>query len=161
MGEPTIRPMTPDDAAAVWGLVQAQPQLNNNSFYLYHLLGTHFSSTCRVAELDGVVVGAVTGYRPPSDPETLFVWQLVVGESARKRGIASALVRALIATQSNKPVRVQATISPGNEASYGVFRALARSQGTELDVTRFLDAERIPDEGGKPEHEDLVTCVLA
>lgn len=89
---PAIRRVRPADAEAVWRLVRGCPELDPNSFYCYHLLCTAFSATAGVAEIAGEIVGCVTGFRPPEDPETLFVWQMCVAEHARRQGVAGLMV---------------------------------------------------------------------
>ena len=118
--------------------------LDRNSAYLYLLLCRDFSDTCLVASRDGNVVGFVTGYRIPSDPEVLFIWQVGVASNAKRQGIALRLLRELAERNAGKVTAIEATVSPSNVASRRLFESLARGFGVSL-----ID---VPDGGF---HEDL------
>lgn len=119
------------DGPALWALVRASGRLDANSPYAYLLLCTHFADTCVIAERNGRVVGFVTAYRPPSNPEVIFVWQIAVAVAARGRGIAKRLLRTLLERPACAGVRfLEATVTPSNHPSKKLFHAFARS----LDV---------------------------
>ena len=130
-GQPTFRHPTREDGQAVHGLIVGTGVLDENSLYCTFLQCTHFASTCMVAELGGEVVGWVSGYRPPEDPDTLFVWQVAVAEAARGRGLARRLIRNLLDSEGCDGVaRIKTTITPDNRSSWKMFGSLAE----ELDA---------------------------
>lgn len=132
---PTMR-----DAQAIWRIVVDSGVLDENSLYLYLLLCRDFSSTCLVARQGNQVVGFVTAYRLPRDPDVLFVWQVGVARRARRQGIALQLLHRLVQRCSRSSLRcVEATIAPSNTASHRLFESLAHS----------LDApwQRLPESG--------------
>jgi L-2,4-diaminobutyric acid acetyltransferase len=73
---PELREPTSEDGAAVWQLIKDCAPLDRNSLYCNLLQCDHFASTCVAAELDGDIVGWVSGYIVPDSPDTLFIWQV-------------------------------------------------------------------------------------
>jgi L-2,4-diaminobutyric acid acetyltransferase len=121
-----IRSMTTNDAATIWGLARATGVLDENSAYLYLLLGRDFADTCLVAEEAGELIGFSTGYVLPANSEVLFVWQVGVDPRHHRRGIGLQLLTEMISRKRQVGVRfVEATVSPSNTASLGLFNRLA------------------------------------
>src|SRR3546814_7919148 len=75
-----------EDGAAISKLIAACPPLDRNSAYCNLLQCSHFADTCIVAERDGYIAGWISGYRPPSEPDRFFIWQVAVSETARGAG---------------------------------------------------------------------------
>ena len=144
------------DADAIWRLVENSGSLDHNSFYCYFVLCHFFSATCAVAELEGSVVGFVSGFSPPEQPDTLFVWQVRVQEAARGMGLAHKLIAFVVAAQEGRIRFIEATISPDNLASQAVFHSLARTYKIEMvEVAGFLPAAMFPVAAGHHEQENL------
>lgn len=140
----------------MWQLTSQSPALDLNSTYSYLLLCRHFSQTCLVAECgsDLPLAGFVTGYLPPGHPDTLFVWQIAVAADARRTGLGRRLIDALLDRLLPTGVRfLQATVSPGNQASRALFRSVARDRGVHLQESAFFDETLFPAEAGSPMHE--------
>lgn len=122
-----------EDGPEVWRLVNEVGTLDRNSSYTYALLCRDFSETCLLAERGGQLQGCVTGYRPPAQPETIFVWQVGVSPQARGQGLASRLLDGLLRVPGCREVRfLETTVTPSNEASRALFQSLARRLETEL-----------------------------
>ncbi|MFT5427281.1 MAG: L-2,4-diaminobutyric acid acetyltransferase [Gammaproteobacteria bacterium] len=110
------------DGVAVNRLVSACPPLDNNSTYCNLLQCMHFAKTSCLLELDGVVVGFISGYLLPDKPDTLFVWQIAIDKSARKKGYARKMLLKILQHAICKNVRyMETTITKSNEASWGMF----------------------------------------
>lgn len=125
-GEIEFRRPTARDGSDVWALVGDLKNLDDNSMYCNLLQCTHFADTCAVAEIDGEVVGWISGYLPPSEDDTLFVWQVAVAPAMRGRGVAKGLVRTLLERPACASVRrIQSTITRDNEASWALFGSVA------------------------------------
>ncbi len=140
--EPAIRPVRVDDGPAIWRLVRDSGTLDRNSLYAYLLLCQQFGDTCLVAETAGEVAGFVVAFRPPRDPEAIFVWQIGVAVAARGSGLASALLDRLLRQPGCRGVtRLEATVTPSNEASRALFRSLARRLGARLEVASGFGPE--------------------
>jgi len=151
----TIRQPSADDGLAVHALIEACPPLDVNTPYCYHLLVRHFADTCLVAELAGDLVGLITGYCLPREPDVLFVWQMAVSSKARGRGLAGRLLERLVADHlAHGGTRVQTTIGPDNTASRRVFERFADARGAAHAYTPFLSGE---DCGPGHEPEELLT----
>lgn len=150
--DPEIRAATAEDGAAVWRLVKASGVLDVNSSYAYLLFLDHFGDTSVVAEVDGEVVGFVTGFRPPREPEAVFVWQVAVAESARGRGLAGRLLNGLVRLPGCRGVRTMlTTVTPSNTPSQAMFRSFARGVDAEVTVTEYLTGDHFPEGGHEPE----------
>lgn len=108
-----------------------------------------------VAEIDGVVVGAISGYLIPERPDTLFIWQVAVGGAARGQGLALRMLDHIVDRSACRQVRfMETTITENNAASWALFRkfAVKRSAGLNSEVGFDRDVHF----GGQHETETLV-----
>lgn len=145
VGSIALRAARPEDGAALHALVARIGTLELNSAYCYVLCADHFRDTSVVAELDGQLVGLVIGYRPPTRPEALFVWQVGVAPEARRLGLAGTLLEAFAASRGAAGARVlEATVTPDNTASRRLFTAFARARGAELTELPGYDGSQLP-----------------
>lgn len=144
-----LRSSRPKDGAAMHALVERVGLLEQNTAYGYLLMADHFRSTCVVAERDGALVGLVIGYRPPSEPSALFVWQVGVDPSMRGQGLGRTLLNAFVQTPGGRSARsLLATVAPSNGASNKLFAAFAREIRSQVVVTEGYGSELFP-----PGHE--------
>ncbi|MFQ5507924.1 MAG: diaminobutyrate acetyltransferase [Leptospirillia bacterium] len=140
------------DAAAMWRTVRDSGVLDPNSPYCYLLLCRDFASTCAVAEVADEVVGFVTAYVPPNQPDTLFVWQIGVAETFRNNRIATLLLAQLLGREACRGItHIETTITPSNHASRALFEGLARPLGAALTEVPGFGAELFPEAGHEPE----------
>lgn len=147
------RQATPTDGARMWELVQQAGTLELNPSYAYILICQHFGGTCLVAEKDGAIVGFVLAYIPPRQNDTVFVWQVGVSSTVRKRGVGIQLLRHLLALGDCRSVRyIEASVTPSNKPSQNLFRSFARKWGVPCRKIPFFPAEFFPE---KHEAEDL------
>lgn len=146
-----LRRTRPEDGAAIWSLREAVGTLDPNSAYLYLLLADRFRDTCAVAEdASGGLVAFLTGFVPPRQPDTYFVWQIGVHTCARGLGLAGRLLDHVV--DRLPAVRfLEATVSPSNTASSALFRAFARRREAKLVVSAGYPADRFP--AVEPPHE--------
>lgn len=148
---PTIRTPKKSDAAAIHALVSESEALEANSLYAYLLICSHFASTSVVAIGSDGIDGFVAGYRPPTSPGAVFVWQVGVREQARRSGLATKLLQALLDLPACRDLRfLEATVAPSNHASDRLFRGVARERGVTCEVEDFFTAESFGDQA----HED-------
>lgn len=154
MSDVIIRHPRREDGAALHRLVQACPPLDVNTAYAYFLLCDHFSDSCAVVDgEDGELIAAVTGYRPPKEHGVLFVWQLMVSEAGRGKGLAKGLIRWLLEQPAHRDVTwIHTTIGPDNGASQGVFKSLAKNLHTDITSEAYLTGDVL---GEGHEAEDL------
>lgn len=128
-----LRTPTGLDGPAVTALIEASPPLDPNSAYCNLLQCSDFADTCVVAEKDGRIVGWISGYRPPSHPERIFVWQVAVHPSARGLGLGGRMLDELIGRPAVQgATTLTTTITQGNPASWALFTAFARRHGAQL-----------------------------
>ena len=123
------RPET-EDGGEVNALISRCEPLDENSMYCNLLQCSHFADTCVVAELDGEIVGFVSGYIVPDQPEHFFVWQVAVAEEARGLSLAKRMILDILSRESCEGVtELHTTITPDNAPSQGVFSSVARHLG--------------------------------
>jgi L-2,4-diaminobutyric acid acetyltransferase len=133
-GSISLRPPGPADAAAIWRLLGSIPELERNTCYAYVLLCSDFAESCVVAETaTGQLAGFVLGYAPPKRADELFVWQVGVAPAARGTGLGGRMLDHVVATRSTTRF-LTATVSPDNEASRRLFRALARRREVPCEI---------------------------
>lgn len=150
-----------EDGLAIYQLVKASPPLDVNSSYLYFLQASHFADTCVVVEHNQLIVGFLSGYYRPDEPQSLFVWQVAVAESMRGKGLAKRMLQALLAHQKDRQAvtAICCTISPSNKASQALFKSLAQQYNLDLNVTEFIKEAHFGAEGH--EAEELYTLTTA
>lgn len=118
-----------------------------NSSYAYLMWCHDFADTSLVARVGDDVVGFVIGYRRPTAPDTVVVWQIAVDRSQRGRGTAGALLDALVSRLAENGVRyMETTITPDNAASNALFASLAQRWSAAMDRAGTFDAAEFPDE---------------
>lgn len=150
------REPTAEDAAAIARLIASCPPLDPNSLYCNLLQTTHFAGTCIVAERDGRLAGWISGYRPPADPDAMFVWQVAVHPIARGAGLGVAMLQALFARPAVAGAgRLVTTITPSNAASRRMFARFAEERGAALRSEPWFDRDR--HFGGRHESEELIS----
>lgn len=153
-----FRPARAEDGQAMWALVKEMGGLELNTAYFYILYCIDYADSCVVAEVNGELAGFVLGHRPPQRQDSVFVWQVGVAPWMRKQGLAGRMLDALLNQQPSSVRWLEATVSPDNQASRSLFRALARRRNTECSVGEFMPAELFPGGGhGSEKHqpEDL------
>jgi|SRR5690554_5989003 L-2,4-diaminobutyric acid acetyltransferase len=155
VGTPNLRQPTPEDGFLLNRLVAVSPPLDTNSVYCNLLQCSHFADTAVAADLDGKLVGFISGYIPPAKPDTLFVWQVVIAETMRGQGLAKQMMQHLLLRLASRSLRfIETTITPDNDASWGLFRSLARDLNAELVSDVFFRREQ--HFGGQHDDEHLL-----
>lgn len=151
-----IRAPTPEDAADIHALIADCPPLDTNSLYANLIQTTHFSDSCAVARLNGRVVGWISGHRPPGKDKTYFLWQVAVHPDARGMRLPRRMLAAILTRPEQSGVSLlETSITRSNEASWSLFRSLARWLQAPLREERWFDRER--HFRGKHDTEFLVT----
>lgn len=150
----------------MWALAK-ETGLDLNSPYCYLMLGHYFSGTCLVAEEahtplesrngyakenPSEVVGFVAGFRPPAQPDTLFIWQIGVVKKARGNGLASALIQELLRRPECEGVRyLEATVTSSNQASHALFSGQAEKLGAPYELKDCFPSDWFPGEAHEAE----------
>lgn len=151
----TLRTPVKDDGYRLHQLVAECPPLDPNSIYCNLLQCSHFAETGVAAEINGDLVGFISGYIPPQQPETVFVWQVAVHEKGRGQGLAKRMLKAIVARDACKDVtHMETTITEDNEASWALFRSFSRDMGAELTYHEHF--EKDTHFGGKHDSEFLL-----
>lgn len=150
-----IRQPTARDGAAVHRLIAEVGDLEQNTCYAYLLLCSHFASTSLVAEDGGRLLGCVLGYRPPSSPDAMFVWQVGVHPDARGRGLGTSLLTSFVAQPAFEGARfLEATVGTSNTASRALFERFAARLEVPCSISTGYPAALFG-EGASHEDEDL------
>jgi len=138
-----LRKPLPTDGAAVHALVAACPPLDPNSLYCNLLQCTHFADTSALAEVSGEVAAFVSGYRPPTHPDSLFVWQVAVSGAARGQALGKRLMLDILTRPENSGFRfLRTTITADNAASWAMFESLARDLAAPTQRQVLFEADR-------------------
>ena len=155
---PHLRKPNATDGAAIWELVKTCKPLDENYMYCNLIQADHFADTSVVAELDGEIVGWVSGYMIPAKEE-LFIWQVAVGPRARGVGLGKKMLLELVERTACKGATgLKTTITKGNAASWALFSSFARAVGGDLsDEPHF---QRDTHFEGRHDTEHLVAITL-
>lgn len=138
----TLRLPTKDDGYRLSQLVDQCPPLDPNSIYCNLLQCSHFAETGIAAEMDGDLVGFISGYIPPRQPDTIFIWQVAVHEKGRGQGLAKRMLKAIAGGDACRDVtHMETTITADNEASWALFRSFARDLGAEVTDHEHFEKE--------------------
>jgi len=104
---------------------------------------THFADTSVLAEQQGQIVGFISGYLMPSQPDTLFIWQVAVSDSCRGQGLASQMLEQILRRPFCAQVtQLETTVTAANEASKALFQRLAAKLNADLASKTLFDSER-------------------
>jgi len=135
-----IRRPSATDGHNVNQLVESISELDNNSTYCNLLQCSHFSDTSAIAVTDEDTLGFISGYTKPDQPDTLFVWQVAVSSAARGQGLAGKLLNNILERSRPTPFRyIETTITVDNEASWALFRSIARKHDAPLNSSLLFD----------------------
>ncbi len=162
----TLSPPAKGDGRALWRMARAEPALDTNSEYCYHLLQLHHADTCVIARDErGEPAGFIAGTRPqafhygdavtvPAEAagHTLFIWQVATDPGQRGTGLAGRMLQHLLDRPGNADIRfVQGTVIPGNAPSENFFRSIARHFDCDLTHQCLISAAE-QDQEDKPEY---------
>lgn len=155
---PRLRKPNAADGAEIWALVKSCKPLDENSMYCNLIQAEHFRDTCVVAELDGKIVGWISGHLIPAKQE-LFVWQVAVSPLARGLGLGKKMLSDLIERDvCEDATHLKTTITEDNDASWALFKSFARAIGG--DITDSPHYERETHFDGHHDTEHMVTITL-
>ncbi|UCD69028.1 MAG: diaminobutyrate acetyltransferase [Betaproteobacteria bacterium] len=143
----------PADAAQIHELISRCRPLDVNSTYAYLLLCHHHADTCVVARSGNHLVGFISGYVLPRDPDTLFVWQVAVHPEARGARLGARMLEHLMKRESAKTVHfMETTVSPSNAASRRMFQRFACLLRAAVEQEMLFDRDAF----GQQDHEEEV-----
>ncbi len=155
---PRLRKPNASDGADIWKLVRECKPLDENSMYCNLVQADHFRDTCVVAELEGEIVGWVSGHIIP-DGDQLFVWQVAVSPQARGLGLGRKMLDELVKRAAcSDATHLKTTITKDNVASWALFRSFARAIGGDLADEPHFEREEHFD--GRHATEHMVTIAL-
>ncbi len=132
----------PTDGPHVSALIAACPPLDENSRYCNLLQCSHWSDTSVAAWMGDSLVGFMSGYIVPGQPDTYFVWQIAVHSDARGQNLTQRLLDFALGAEACAGVRyLQTTITEENTASKRVFQKLAERRDTQIRSEPFFTRE--------------------
>lgn len=137
----------------IWQLIKNTKNLDLNSAYSYLMLCKYFADTCVVAQSEEKVVGFISAFHPPNQPDVLFVWQVAVDSSFRRYGLGLNMLKHLLTRTSCLKVRyLEMTVNPSNKAAYSLYYKLADELNTSCEETICFPSWLFPG----AQHEDEV-----
>lgn len=129
----------------MWEIARDSGTLDLNSPYFYLIFSDKFADTSIVAKSGNDVVGFVCGFRPPAAPDALFVWQIAVAQSHRRRNIAHEMLRELMLRLVDPGVGyLEATVTPSNAPSQNMFRSFAEAHQASCDELPHYAQDAFP-----------------
>lgn len=138
----TVRKPCTEDGIYAARLVTRCPPLDQNSAYCYLLQCSQFAETSAIAEMDGTVVGFVSGHQVPNSPEALFIWQVAVAEEARGRGLGREMMLDILRRPSSRNfTQLLATATDDNLPSRKMFQSLAAALKTNINQSIMFDRD--------------------
>lgn len=144
-----------EDGRGIWELVKSTRVLDLNSAYSYLLLSKYFSDTCVVAEVEGKIVGFVSAFHPPKQPEVIFVWQVAVDEAFRRRRLGMNMLKHLLTREVCSTSRyLEITVNLSNKAAYKLYHQLAHELKTSCVENECFPSRLFP--GGQHEEEIML-----
>ncbi|WP_225827634.1 diaminobutyrate acetyltransferase [Streptomyces naphthomycinicus] len=150
---PVFRTPTPDDGLKVWELVENTPGLDSNSPYAYVLWFRDFADCSLVATVDDEIVGFLTGYRRPEEPETYFVWQTAVSPRHGIPFLGVKLFEAAAERQRARGARfVEASVSAENRSILMVLRQYARRRAADITEQLLFPGDLL----GEGHHDEIL-----
>jgi len=152
-----LRHPVKEDGLKVYNLIKASPPLDLNSSYYYYIMCSDFGKSSLLAEQGDKLLGYISGYIPPEDEKTLFIWQVAVSEDARGKGMAGAILANLVQDWNGLITTVKTTISPSNKASQALFKGFAEKNGYSISTSEYLSAS---DFGTGDDHESEVLYTI-
>lgn len=155
---PRLRKPDATDGAEIWALVKSCEPLDENSMYCNLIQADHFRDTCVLAEMDGEIVGWISGHMIP-DRSELFVWQVAVSPKARGLGLGRKMLSELVERPACRDAtHLKTTITKDNAASWALFNSFARMVGGDLhDAPHFTREAHFE---GHHDTEHMVTISL-
>ncbi|WP_062064471.1 GNAT family N-acetyltransferase [Cellvibrio sp. OA-2007] len=130
-------PLT-SDGDALQALLATTPVLDGNSVQCTLLQCGHFAKTSVAAFWQGQLVGFVSAYYPPTEPQTLFVWQVVVAQEVRHLGLGKTMLHWLVDQPAcAQALRLVTAIGIKNSISWSMFDGFARDIGA-LPIKSFV-----------------------
>ncbi|MCW8934123.1 MAG: diaminobutyrate acetyltransferase [Gammaproteobacteria bacterium] len=143
----TLRPPLAEDGAHVHQLVEQCPPLDANSMYCNLLQCTHFAGTSVAAvqenETHNNLLGFISAYIIPERNNTLFIWQVAVSEQARGHGLAGNMLQHILErTQCAQVSYLETTITDSNQASWALFKSLAKKLETRLERSVMFERDK-------------------
>lgn len=140
----TFRPPEVADGADLWRLAEASGGLDLNTPYAYLLWCRDFAEASVVAEEDGTAVGYVTGFLRPTEPSTLFVWQVTTATEARGRGLAGRMIDSILDRLVPSVTHLEASVTADNVASRRTFAGVADRRGAPTEERPLFEGDDFP-----------------
>lgn len=132
-----------EDGSDVHDLIAACPPLDTNSLYANLIQCSHFARTCALARSGDQAVGWVSGHILPAEPDTFFLWQVAVHERGRGQRLAHRMVADIFSRPECAGIRkMKTTITRDNDASWGLFRSIARALDARMSESEGFDEQR-------------------
>lgn len=136
----TLRKPSKSDGNRITQFIHNHPSLDTNSSYCHFLQSSHFKNTCIIAEKNNEILGFISGYKKPEEPNTLFIWQMAVAPDYRGKGLALIMLSSILTRKEHSHLAaLEATITQSNKSSWRVFEKLDEICGGFGHVSTFLD----------------------
>lgn len=148
-----FRRPTVDDGKEMYRIVRESNVLDVNSEYSYLMWGEYFRDSSILAVDGNEIIGFITGFIPPKQPDTIFVWQVAVDDRYKGNGLATELIERLFnRLKREKDIEyVEATVTPSNIPSRRLFEGVAHKNKTKCIVSECFSKNQFTEEDHEPE----------
>ncbi|KOT28298.1 L-2,4-diaminobutyric acid acetyltransferase [Streptomyces caelestis] len=144
---PEYRTPRVEDTQAMWQMVHESDELDDNSPYYYALWCRDFAETSLVASLGDEVVGFLTGYFRPDQPDTYLVWQEAVKPRHGIPMLGVQLFEQAAERAVSKGARyIEATVSADNKAIIMVLKKCAKRYRAPVHTEVLFPGSLFPEE---------------
>jgi L-2,4-diaminobutyric acid acetyltransferase len=146
---------TKEDGDKVYDLIDRLQYLDLNASYCYSMLCDYFKQTCAVikeSKDSDKVYGFVSGFLKPSEPSTLFIWQIGLDPELKGQGFGKRLLFHVVDKNKKVLTDLETTITDTNVPSRKLFESLAREYKADISKSVYLEGDQIAGaEGHEPE----------
>src|SRR5699024_9043458 len=148
-----FRKPTVDDGKEMYRIVRESNVLDINSEYSYLMWGEYFQESSILAVDGNEIIGFITGFIPPNQPDTIFVCQVAVDDRYKGNGLENELIERLFIRVKHEQVveYVEATVTTSNIPSRRLCEGVAHKNKTKSNVSEGITENQFTEDGHEAE----------
>jgi L-2,4-diaminobutyric acid acetyltransferase len=140
-----FRVPTPADGHVVWKMVNSDKNLDTNSAHYYVTWFRDFAYTSVVATVAEEIVGFLTGYRRPEQPDTYFVWQTATKPGHGIPDLGPTIFDHAAKRQVRTGARfIETTVTVDDEPTVMNLKTFADARSTQIEHHILFPSNAFP-----------------
>jgi L-2,4-diaminobutyric acid acetyltransferase len=148
-------------AKDIISLVSSTPRLDQNSEYAYALWCSHFAEHSVVALRDESVIGFLTGFRSPRQPDTYFLWQTATKPRHGVAGLGVDMIDYAVHREiDNGATKIEASVDNENKPIRVLMKSLAKRLNGFVEEELLFPGSLLSDEAEDHHDEMLMRICL-